>query len=206
MVCSAGIVRLAGIRVTVHGTPPAAPFFLVTNHISFLDVFVLASKLGCVFVSRGDLRNWPVFGFMSHQMNTIFIDRERMRDTVRVNELIASVLTEGHGIVVFPEGGVSQENRVLPFKAALLDAPARLGIPIHYGVIHYATLPGDPPASAVAIWRDGVTFLQHYFAFATLRRVDAVITFAPNPIAGVDRKQLASALHDAVSALYEPLV
>lgn len=203
--CSSGILRFTGIRRVVDGTPPKPPYILVANHTSFLDIFVLASVLGCVFVARSDLANWPVFGFMCRVMNCIFVDRESMRDTMRVNALIEQELDAGEGLVLFPEGGVSQENRLLPFKPALLDAPAKRVLPVYYAAIHYTVPPGGPPASEVAIWRDGVSFFGHYFGFAAQPWTEATLRIGAEPIADPDRKALAFQLHEAVASVRKPL-
>jgi 1-acyl-sn-glycerol-3-phosphate acyltransferase len=204
-ITSQGVLRITGIRLTIEGAPPKPPYILVANHTTFFDVFVLASRLGCVFVARSDTEHWPVVGYMVKHLNTIFIDRERMRDTLRVNALIKGALEEGNGVVIFPEGGVSQENRVLPFKAALLQTPADLGMPVHYATLHYETPPGTRPASEVAIWRDGVSFPQHYFGFASLPYVEVTIRFGDAPVLATDRKMLANTLHEKIAADFVPL-
>ena len=195
-----GVLRITGMRITVRGRQPVPPFFMVSNHLTFLDVFVLASELGCVFVSNEDLAGWPLFGYMAKQMNTIFIDRAKRRDAVRVNRLIGGALEEGHGVVIFPEGGVSQTGELMPFKAALLDPPARLGLPVHYAAIEYRTPPGSPPASEMAIWKHGVNFFRHYLALAALPYFEVWVTFGNAPVVGRDRRELALALHAAVKS------
>jgi 1-acyl-sn-glycerol-3-phosphate acyltransferase len=200
-----GVLRFLGMRVNVVGHAPDPPFFLVSNHLSFLDVFLLASQLGCVFVSKADLAQWPVFGFIARSMNTLFIDREKIRDTARVNDEIKAVLEHGTGIAIFPESVVSQENRILPFKPALLQSAVELNTPVHFACIRYETPAGSPPASEVAVWRDGVSFLEHFLGLAALPYYTATVTFGDTPISGTDRKQLAEDLHQAVSNLFNPL-
>jgi len=200
-----GVLKFLGMRVKIVGDPPKPPFYLICNHLSFLDVFLLASQLGCVFVSKADLAQWPVFGFIARQMNTLFIDREKIRDTARVNDEIKEVMQQDVGIVIFPESIVSQENRILPFKPALLQPAVDLNTPVHYACIHYETPDGSPPASEVANWRDGVSFINHFLRLAALPYYTATLTFGSAPISGTNRKQLAEDLHHAVSDLYIPL-
>lgn len=204
-ICARGLVRITGIRIEVRGKAPQPPFILVSNHLTFLDVFVLASQLGCVFVSGDDLAKWPVFGFMARHMNTIFINRENLRDTVRVNELLTNAMNDGYGVVLFPEGKVSTVGVVLPFKAALLEPAVQLDLHVHYASIHYRTPPGCPRASDVVVWHDDVGLFEHYLNVAALPRCDAVLTFGDAPISGEDRKTLAKDLHAAVRAQFIPL-
>ena len=76
--------RTLGMRVRVEGTPPEPPFLLVSNHLSYVDVLVLGSQLGSVFVARGDVEGWPLFGPLCRTGGSIFVKRESKRDLVRV--------------------------------------------------------------------------------------------------------------------------
>lgn len=202
---AAGVLAITGIDVDVHGQAPEAPFYMVSNHLTFFDVLVLASKLGCVFVSRSDLAEWPLIGFVTRYMQTIYIDRENLKDTVRVNEQIRDRMNKGYGVVVFAESKCSEEGMVMPFKPALLQSAVALGLPVHYASIHYATPEGHPPASEKVIWKGETGFVEHYIDVASLPRVHATITFGEEPITRSCRKTLAIDLHAAVSAVFAPI-
>ncbi len=203
--CAKGVLRITGLRVEVEGAPPGAPFFLVSNHLSFLDIFVLASELGCVFVSKDDLAGYPVFGFMAKNLETIFIDREKMRDAVRVNEEIREVMSTGYGVVVFAESKCSEEAVLLPFKPALLESAVQLQCPVHYASIHYATPEGHPPATEIAVWKGQETIFDHYLNVSSVPHVRVILTFGAEPIMGSDRKTLAQELHAAVAEQFIPM-
>jgi len=202
---SRGICSIVGMRIRIVGTPPKAPFFLVSNHLSFLDVFLLASELGCVFVSKDDLNKWPFFGFISRNMNTIYINREDRRDTARVNKEIKDAMEEGLGIAIFPESKVSQDGTILPFKPALLQPAVELNVPVHHAFIHYSTPEGQPPANEVAIWRDGVNLIQHFLNVANLSWYEATLTFGDTTFENSDRKILAQELQQAVEEQHVPI-
>src|SRR5215216_804783 len=76
---------LLRIRITAYGAPPLAPFFLVSNHLSYVDIVVFASQLCCSFIAKKDVARWPVIGLMCKSIGTIFIDRENRKDITRVN-------------------------------------------------------------------------------------------------------------------------
>lgn len=202
---AAGVLAITGIDVEVDGRAPEAPFYMVSNHLTFFDVLVLASKLGCVFVSRSDLAEWPFIGFITRHMQTIYIDREKLKDTVRVNEQIRDRMDNGYGVVVFAESKCSEEGTVMPFKPALLQSAVELGLPVHYASLHYATPEGHPPASEKVIWKGETGFLEHYVDVASLPRVHARVTFGEEPITRSCRKTLATDLHAAVSAMFAPI-
>lgn len=203
--CARSVLSITGLRLTVHGARPKPPFFLVTNHLTFMDVFVLASELGCVFVSRADLAQWPFIGHMTRHMNTIFIDRESWRDTVRVNEQILTTMQQGYGVAVFAESRVSQQGDVQPFKPALLQPAVQLGLPVHYASVSYQTPEGSPPAKEIAIWKHDVGFFRHYLNVAAMPHYACTLTFGDEPKQGTDRKALANALYEAVRDQFTPL-
>jgi 1-acyl-sn-glycerol-3-phosphate acyltransferase len=202
---SAGICSIVGMRIRIIGPPPEAPFFLVSNHLSFLDVFLLASQLGCVFVSKDDLATMPFFGFITRNMNTIYIDREDRRDTARVNAEIKDAMEEGLGVAIFPESKVSVDGSILPFKPALLQPAVELNVPVHHAFIHYSTPEGQPPASEVCIWRDGVNLVQHFLNVAKLPWYEATLSFGGTAIESTDRKLLAQELQQAVEKQHIPI-
>ncbi len=76
---SRGLLLIGGVRRHTVGDPPEAPFFLVSNHLSYVDVAVLGSLVGGVFVAKAELSDWPAVGFLCRSVETIFIDREMRR-------------------------------------------------------------------------------------------------------------------------------
>lgn len=203
--CAKGVLSITGIRLEVRGAPPVGTFLLVSNHYSFLDVFILASQLGCVFVSRDDLAHWPLFGFIATEMDTIYINRDRLRDTLRVNERISDAMTAGYGVCMFPEGTVAQDGGVLPFRPALLEPAVQLKLPVHYASVRYGAPEGSPSAYDFAIWRDGTSFVGHYLDFAARPATNATVTFGSEPIRSDDRRLLAKQLWQAVTSQFEPM-
>ncbi len=200
-----GVAAIFGMRVRVEGAPPEPPYFMVTNHLTYMDSIVLASQLGCVFLVRGDVANWPVVGFFAKQVNMIFVDRSKRSDTVRVNDLIASTLAEGEGIVMFPESTTSRGLAVQPFKTALFQPAAESSLPVHYATLHYEAFPGSPPASEWITWWTPVTFGEHLFGVMRRNGFDARVTFGKDPITCPERKQLAEQVQAAVQAQFTPI-
>jgi 1-acyl-sn-glycerol-3-phosphate acyltransferase len=203
---SRSMVRALKVRVEVTGTPPTPPFFLVSNHLSYLDVVVYGSQVPCVFVARGDLADWPVAGRLSRSAGTVYIDRGRKRDIPRVLGRIDEVLADGAGVIVFPEGTSSAGEHVLPFRASLLDIPARDATPVSWSAISYRPVPGAPPPHRTVCWWGGMPFGSHALALLALPEIRAVIAWGDAPIADRDRKALAQRLHSAVDRRFRPVV
>lgn len=196
---------IIGAHVRIEGRPPNAPFFLVSNHLTLLDIVMLSAGAGAAFVSRDDVETWPVIGYMAKKMNTIFIDRGNARDTMRVNELIGRALDSGLGVAVFAESRCGKGDAVLPFKAPLLQPVVQLGMPVYFATINYSTPPGAPPPAWAIVWREGVSFGQYCIDVLRLPGFSATIHFGSEPIAAPDRKILADKLWHAVKEKYEPM-
>ncbi len=194
-----GVLRILRIRAEWVGPRPTAPFALVTNHLSYLDVALLASQLDLVFVAKQEVSRWPVFGAPARAIGTIFVRRESPRDVVRVSRLIAQALDAGRSVVLFAEGTSSPGLQVLPLRTPLLDALARRGTPVATAALSYHTHPGDPSASEVLCWWGEMSFVPHLWEACTLRPSRARVAFG-DAVTANDRRTLAVQLHRALSA------
>lgn len=194
-----------GAKVVIEGPMPKHPFYLVCNHVTYLDPWLLNGLVGATFVAKGDVSKWPILGFLSKALHTIFVDRSSRRDTVRVNELIKHAMDMGDGLVVFAEGGISRGLDVEPFKSSLIQPAVGAGIPIHYAAISYRTHEGCPPASEIVGWWRPEPLMYHIRRLLRHRGFTATVRFGEEPIAGDDRKELARRLHEKVRELYEPM-
>jgi 1-acyl-sn-glycerol-3-phosphate acyltransferase len=199
---AAAILR---IRVTSQGTPPRGGFFLVSNHLSYLDIAMYATLVDAVFVAKSDVAHWPLIGWMCRSMGTIFVVRERRQDVARVGEQIEQTLNEGHGVLLFPEGTSTRGAAVLPFKPSLLEQAARAGFAVSHAAIRYRVPEGEPPAYLSVCWWDDSTFMEHVFGLMKIRRIEAEIVFGAETISAPDRKTLAARLHSAVESEFIPV-
>ncbi|MGF1669818.1 MAG: lysophospholipid acyltransferase family protein [Balneolaceae bacterium] len=196
---SRGMLLVFNVKKTVSGEPPKPPFFLVSNHLSYLDVIVYYSILKTTFIAKMDVKSWPVLGFLIKSMGVIFIDRKRRRDVQRVNKMISSNLNSFQGIILFPEGTTSPGETVLPFRAPLLEFPASNDIPVHYASIRYDTGDDDIPAYRSVCWWGEADFFQHLYNLAKLKKIKSEVIFGAESIHENDRKLLASSLYKSVN-------
>lgn len=195
-----GLARVLGQHLEVVGQPPTAPFLLVSNHLSYVDILLLGGAAGGTFVAKREIASWPVLGHLSRAVGTVFIDREAKRDLVRVARAVEEALEAGKGVVVFPEGTTSDGHGLLPFKTSLLEVAAASGRPVPWAVIRYATGRGVPPASRAVCWTGGQSLVPHLLRLLALPGFTARLVFGDQPVRGEDRKQLARRLRDAMSA------
>ncbi|MDR9415636.1 MAG: lysophospholipid acyltransferase family protein [Gracilimonas sp.] len=214
--CRGYLLRLWGkfscyildLKLQVQGDAPDPPFILVSNHLSYLDIFVLFSQLRCLFVAKSDVKTWPLVGFIIRTCGILFIDRNRKRDIKRVNTLISKNITDHQGIIIFPEGTTSPGMKILPFKTSLLENPASMQIPVTYATIRYKTSEntGNKPAYEVMCWWDDTPFMVHFFNFLKLKQSEAFIRFGKEYVQEGDRKILAQNIYSRMTEQFEPVV
>jgi 1-acyl-sn-glycerol-3-phosphate acyltransferase len=199
------LARLLHVDLKVIGTPPDPPFLLVTNHLSYLDVFLLSSVADCTFVAKAEIDGWPLMGLACRAVDTVFIDREKKRDVLRAGDQITRVLAEGRGVVLFAEGTTSCGQTILPLRSPLLAGAAEQRIPVHWAVLHYATDPESPPAGDAVCWWGEAELAPHFLTLARLPRIYATVSFGAEPIDHENRKILARRLHRAMVEAFIPI-
>ena len=191
-------LRVLHVRLQTSGAPPTAGV-LVANHLSYVDILVLAATRPLVFVAKSEVRGWPIFGLLARLAGTLFVRRDLRGDVGRLNEELVAAVEAGAVVVIFPEGTSSDGHRVLPFHSSLLAPAAAQGWPITPAWIGYEMAEGSVE-DEVCYWRDMV-FGPHLLNLMGKPQIDAHIRFGATMRAGPDRKRLARELHHAVAAL-----
>ena len=199
-------VWIAGMDIEVIGTPPKPPFFLVANHVSYVDIAALRATVEGVFVAKAEVKDWFLAGRIVRDMGVIFIDRKNRRDIPRAGEEIIQKLTDGEGVIVFPEGTSTKGEEVLPFNSSFLEFASRTDLPVSYASLSYRTPEGEPPASSVVCWWEDISFMQHLFRLFTVKRFIAILDFGDEPVVNPDRKQLAAELRQRVQEKFIPII
>jgi 1-acyl-sn-glycerol-3-phosphate acyltransferase len=207
---SRGVLAVLGVRLHVEGELAALEgggdgALMVSNHLSYLDVPVIAALGRCRFVAKSEVAGWPIFGFLAQIVRVIFIERGRRRDLLRVGDEIAATLRAGVSVVAFPEGTSTRGDLVLPFHPGLLEPAARSGAPCRALAIHYETPEESRPPSGTICWWGDMTLPPHLWTLMTLPRIDARLALSPRALRGDERKRLAAALHAEVTALFRPV-
>jgi 1-acyl-sn-glycerol-3-phosphate acyltransferase len=205
-----GVLRLFGLRRRVIGAPiTRAPggrsVLFVANHASWLDIPLLGAECRAVFVSKDDVRNWPVINLIAHLGRTVFISRER-RHTARGRAHIAMRLKAGDNLILFPEGTTSDGSRVLPFRSAFLaaamgdDPPLIQPVSIAYDRL--AALSCRRAGRALFAYYGATSIGAHFWRIAQWPGLRATLMFhAPlDPRSMPDRKALSQNLWQIVAA------
>jgi 1-acyl-sn-glycerol-3-phosphate acyltransferase len=191
-------LKIFGYSADVAGVIPKSGL-LFTNHLSYLDVLAISAVTPAVFVSKAEVRRWPLFGWFAVLAGTVFVQRERRLEVGDVNREIETALAAGALVVVFPEGTSSNGETVLPFRTSLLEPAARGGHEISIGWLHY-DLPGGDAANEVCYWGDHA-FFSHLLKLLGKKSVRATLRFGKFQRTTDDRKQLAKQLRAAILEL-----
>ena len=199
-------LAILGCRATVRGAPPSGPFLLVSNHLSYVDILLLSAFAPGRFVSKAEIRDWPLAGAMCRTVDIIFVDRGRRRDVTRVGSQIAEALAGGDSVILFPEGTSTPGDAVATLKPSLLAPAAAAGVPVDWAVLRYETPEDEPPAFLSIAWWGNMALTPHAPDLLKLRRIDAEIAFGSEPLRGADRKDLARRLHERMTGAFRPMV
>jgi 1-acyl-sn-glycerol-3-phosphate acyltransferase len=195
---SAKILRLAGIQLEVQGTPRPGAALLVSNHVSWLDIAVIHAVCPhACFVSKADVLRWPLLGWLIRSVGTLFIERERKRDALRVVHEVAASLARGETVAVFPEGTTGAGHTVLPFHANLLQAAIGVQAPVQPVVLRY-----HEPAerfSGSASYINQMTLVHSIWRVVCARGLAVHVRFLLSEgSAHADRRALAAHLREEI--------
>ncbi len=137
-------LKILQVQLRTSGTPhTTGPLLVVANHISWLDVLVMLAVQPVSFVSKSEIKSWPLIGWLATNAGTLYIERASRRDAMRVVHHIAEALKPAapghlaHMIAVFPEGTTSDGSVVLPFHGNLIQAAISAHAPIQPVALRY---------------------------------------------------------------------
>lgn len=198
------LLALWGIHLRVLGQPVrTGPALLVCNHISWLDILVIHAARYCRFVSKSDIRSWPLVGTLATGAGTLYIERSRRKDALRMVGDMAEALRDGDVLAVFPEGTTSDGRDLLPFHANLIESAIQASAPVQPMSIRFVDArTGEPTLAPCYIGDD--TLVASVWRTLTAPPITAVVCFGePQSADGRERRQWANALRQAVMALRE---
>ena len=197
---SVRMLRCLGVEVRVSGTAHAGAVLMVANHVSWLDIPALhASAPQARFVSKSDIAHWPLLGKLARAGGTLFIERERKRDALRVVHEVADALRAADAVAVFPEGTTGAGYGVLPFHANLLQAAISTATVVQPVVMRYSE-PGHR-VSVAAQYTGTTTLGESLMKVCRARGLVVHVRFLPAESVGqADRRVLAETLRERIAA------
>jgi 1-acyl-sn-glycerol-3-phosphate acyltransferase len=189
-----GLLRLLGVRVAVRGACTPEPALVVANHLSWLDILAVLSRVRCTFVAKREVRRWPLFGWLGARLGVVWVDRSRKRDLLRSIPALQTQLEAGRSVLLFAEGTTSAGN-LLPFRSALVEAAVRANVP----VVPLAITASAIGNTAALAWVGSETLGANLPRVLALRDATLGRHFAPPMDSTSSRKHLTASARSAIA-------
>ena len=181
------VVAIVGVRLDVAGAEPVNGALLVCNHISWLDISVLGSVCDCVFLSKSEVRSWPVLGYLVARVGTLFIDRGN--GAAAAASLVASALGEGKSVLIFPEGRTTDGMAVRKFQPRLFQPAMDTASPVQPISLAYVDSAGRN--SSIPSFTGEESFFHSLWRTLRSRGLAAIVRVFPPVEHGETRDELA---------------
>lgn len=194
------ILRIFKTTIKTSGIVPTSGL-LVSNHLSYVDILVIATITPAMFVAKREVKGWPIFGFFARLAGTLFVDRERRSRVGQTTNEIQTALNHGALVVLFPEGTSSDGKTILPFKSSLLEPAAKHTHALYASLVQYELEDGDV-SEEICYWKD-MTLVPHLINLLSKKTIHASVSFTQLHESSTDRKELARQLHSEISKLKE---
>ncbi len=199
------VVRVVGVKVRITGAAPRhGGLLMVANHISWLDIPLLAAVRPGRMLAKTEIRQWPVAGALTARSGALFIDRDRLRALPATVARIADGLRAGSAVVVFPEGSTWCGRAQGYFRRAAFQAALDADVPVQPVRLHYR-YDGGPTSTAPAFVGSD-SLLTSLWRVASARRLVAEVRVTPvlTGETGTDRRALALAAQQALDLPHDP--
>ena len=204
-VWSLQVLRILGVGLEVRGLvpPPEAGGLLVANHISWLDILVMNAARPARFVSKADVKRWPLLGSLITGAGTLYLERESRRDAMRVVHHVAERLQRDDLVAIFPEGTTGDGIELLPFHANLFQAAIAAQAPVRPVALSFVHA-GNGLRHVAPTYIGDTTLLASIWATLRATDVQAVVTYgAAQWCEGRSRRDWAQAVRSDIAALRE---
>lgn len=196
---SAALLGILQVEVDIRNEAGASTqALIVSNHISWLDIFVINSLQPCRFVAKADIRSWPALGWLCEKSGTIFIARGKQREVRRVYEGLVTSIRAGERIAFFPEGTTAAQGTLLPFHPNLFEAAIEAGVPVQPYALRYLDEQGNLHAAADFI--GDMTFVDSMLLIMKTRKMTAQLILLPTiETTGAHRRDLSLQARQAIA-------
>jgi 1-acyl-sn-glycerol-3-phosphate acyltransferase len=197
------ILRIMGVELVVHGQPADSASLWVSNHISWLDIPLLGSLAPLGFLSKAEIRQWPIIGWLASSTGTLFIERGGKNASQKAARAIAEHINQGHSILVFPEAMTTAGVTVKRFHPRLFAPAIDHALKVQPVAIRYFHDDGSRHERLPFI--DQQPFFSNLWTVLGEKRSRAEVTFFPPVDAGQysERRPLAEHVHAQVLKAFD---
>lgn len=197
------LLAILAIRVRCEGKPPPHGrngAMIAANHVSWADIFAIASVRHTRFIAKSEIRDWPLAGWLAERSGTIFIRRARRHDIARINTLVHDALGEGECVALFPEGTTTEGDRLLKFHSSLFEPAVVNRARVFPVAVRYENADGSSLRAAAYV--GDLSFAQSLGLVIRTRETTVRLAFAePIDPDGLSRQEVAAEAHRRVATL-----
>jgi len=203
---AAQLLAMLSVRIDVEGALPpdrGAGCVLASNHISWLDIFIIQSVCPARFVAKSEIRDWPLVGWLCARTGTLFVERGRRHHTAKITEVMHEVLRAGDPVGLFPEATTTFGNTLNKFHSSLFEAVVTSAAPLCPVTLRYFDQTGEPTIAAAYV--DEMSLLGSLKSILREPEIVVQMNFAPAiPAKGKKRRELARAAEIAIASRLDP--
>jgi 1-acyl-sn-glycerol-3-phosphate acyltransferase len=191
------ILATLGVELKVSGTRETANVLFISNHITWLDISVLGALIPTHFLSKIEVKNWPVIGYLATRAGTIYLERGYHHATAMANHAMQKALEEKHNVVLFAEG-TTTEGTPRKFHGRLMQSAIDAKSQVQPVAIFYPDETGRSINRKI-LYINEMHFLRSAFTILGQKKISAEIHFlTPIFAVGKTRNELARYCHDRV--------
>jgi len=195
-------LKILNLNVRYFGTAPETTVLAVSNHISWLDIIVLAQAFPVDFLSKSEVRSWPFYGWLAARGGTLFIERGNQHAADHAIEQITNNLQHGDNVLIFPEGTTTDGNGLRKFHARLFAAAQQAGAPIQAVALRYPGPGGKTHPSVPFIDHDPL--MTSLWKILGQKSIQVEVHYCPLiQLEDKERRDLAQEAHDCIQATLE---
>ncbi len=199
-----GVGWILGMKVVVHGHSNFEDrgVFVVSNHLSYLDIIAHSMIFPMRFTPKSDIIYWPIIGWLTAVSRPIWMKRKSRLTASNVSEKFIETLKNGVSLIVYPEGTSSSgRDGVLAFKSSVFEVPVKLDFSVLPVIISYPKMEIED-----VCWFGEMTLIPHIWKVLALKKINVRLDFLP-PLApeGRDRKTFAHDIHEMINAKFNAM-
>jgi len=195
------LLTILNIGIQIEGQQPArgeGGCLIVANHISWLDIYVLNAIHPAQFIAKSEVRDWPLIGWLSRRIGTIFIERALRRNASLISRRVSLLLKQGACVGLFPEGTTTDGKQVGHFHSALIQPAIDAGVKVCPMALRYQDEEGQTSSAAAFI--GDTTLVQSIWRILRCPHLNALVVYTPAlQAAGENRRVLARIAQSAIS-------
>ena len=195
--------RILNLQLSVAGDITRQPCLVVSNHISWLDIIVIGSHIPVHFLSKAEVRQWPIIGWLAACTGTLFIQRGSGESATMANT-IANTISSGDSVLVFPEATSTDGKELKRFFPNMFAAVSKTNVPVQPLALEYTE---HKQRSTSAPFINDNTFFRHLLLILKNDHINVAITFLPaiQNTPQADKKTLSINSRNAILSVIQPI-